>query len=139
MEPAQKFPPSEHVSVLFEYPPQPHIKLALIEAQGLPGGTEAELFDDARKRAAALGADAIVRLEITSVHQPPVLLYDPVYDPLLYRHYPYPYGRYYYAPYPSPFYPRSGYRWVDGGDVKTLKAMAIRFEDRAPPPTPPAN
>lgn len=51
LDPAQNFAPTEHVVVLFDYPPQPYIKVALIEAQGVVGGTEAALIEEARGRA----------------------------------------------------------------------------------------
>ena len=132
LDPARTFPPTEHVGILFEYPPQPHVKVALIEAQGSVGGSESELFEEARKRAGALGADAVVRLEVTAVYQPPVLVYDPAYANMFYpryRYYPY---HPFYPPYGYSAFPYDGYRWIGGGDVKTLKAMAIRFTERAP-------
>jgi hypothetical protein len=132
LDPAQKFAPTEHVGILFEYPPQPFVKIALIEAQGSVGGSESELFDDARKRARALGADAVVQLEITAVYVPPVPVYDPTYANMFYpryRYYPY---RSFYPPYWYSSFPYDGYRWTLGGEVKTLKAMAIRYTDSAP-------
>jgi hypothetical protein len=132
-DPAQKFPTAEHVAILFEFPPQPYVKVALIEAQGSIGGTESELLEDARKRARALGADAIVRLAVTATYYPPVPVYDPTYANLFYpryRYYPFrsSYPPYWYSPFPN-----DGYRWIGGGDVQTLKAIAIRFtDDHAP-------
>jgi hypothetical protein len=133
LDPTQKLPPSPHASILFEYPPQPYVKIALVEVTGRVGGTEAELLEEVRKRAAGLGADAAVRLEVTSVHQPPALVYDPLFaDPFYWRS-RYPYRAYYgyppyaFPPYAFPPYASSQYRWVGGGDVQTLKAVAIRF------------
>ena len=34
LDPAQKFTPTQNVAILLEMPPRPHVKLALIEAQG---------------------------------------------------------------------------------------------------------
>jgi len=79
LDPAHKFAPTEYVMVLLDYPPKPYVKIALIEAQGIVGGSEAALLEEARKRGAALGADAIVRQEVTAFYQPPVLVYDPAY------------------------------------------------------------
>jgi hypothetical protein len=135
-DPAQKFPPAEHVAILFELPPQPYVKIALIEAQGSIGGSESELLEDARKRARALGADAIVRLAVTSTYYPPVPVYDPTYANLFYpryRYYPY---RSFYPPYWYSPYPNDGYRWIGGGNVQTLKAIAIRFTDDQAPAIP---
>lgn len=132
LDPAQRYAPTQNVAVLLELPPQPHSKIALIEAQGTVGGGEAELFEEARRKAQALGADAIVRLEVISVYQPPVRVYDPWYGNPFYSRYRYPYRPFGYHPFGyHPFaygpFPYSEYRWVAGGDVKTLKAVAIRY------------
>ena len=127
LDPAQKFAPTQNVAILTEFPARSHVKVALIEAQGTVGGSEGELLEEARKKAQALGADAIVRVEVNTVYQEPVRVYDPWYgDPFYWQpHYAqrpfyfYPHG---YGPYP--YYP---YRWIGGGNVQTLKAMAIRY------------
>jgi len=137
LDPAQKFAPTEHVVILFEYPPQPYVKVALIEAQGLAGGSESEVLEEARKRARALGADAIVRLEVAAVYHPPVRVYDPAYSNMFYPYYRYPYRSFYYPRYPYSPFPYDGYRWVGGGDVQTLKAVAIRYTDKAVPAAAP--
>lgn len=128
LDPAHKFAPTEYVMLLLDYPPKPYVKIALIEAQGIIGGTEAALLEEARKRGAALGADAIVRREVTAFYQPPVLVYDPAYANMFYPRYRYPYRSFYY-PYAYAPFPYDGYRWVGGGEVQTLKAVAIRFTD----------
>ena len=132
LDPAQKFAPTEQVAILFDYPPQPYVKIALIEAQGNVGGSESALFGETRKRARALGADAIVRLEVTAVYYPPVAVYDPGYANMFYPRYRYfPYYTFYSPPYGYSPYPYDGYRWSVGGDAQTLKAMAIRYIDKA--------
>jgi hypothetical protein len=137
LDPTQKFAPTEQVAILFDYPPQPYVKIALIEAQGNVGGSESALLEDARKRARVLGADAIVRLEVTTVYYPPVPVYDPGYANMFYPRYRYfPYHTFYYPPYGYSPYPYDGYRWIGGGDAQTLKAMAIRYTDRAPAAAP---
>lgn len=133
LDPAQKFAPTRDVVILFDYPPEPYTRLALIESQGVVGGTEAELLDDARKRAATLGANAVVRLEVKSVYYPPMPVYDPTYANLFYSSYRYPYRYYYSAPYPYAMFPYDDYRWVGGGEAQTLKAVAIRYADRTAP------
>ena len=62
LDSARQYAPTQNVVLLLDYPPQPHVKIALIEAQGMAGGSEAELLEAARKKAQALGADAVVRL-----------------------------------------------------------------------------
>ena len=148
LDPAQRYAPTQSVTVLLEIPPQPHSKIALIEAQGMVGGGEAELFEEARRKAQALGADAIVRLEVISVYQPPVRVYDPWYGNPFYSRYGYPYRPFGYRPFGyhpfgyHPFaygpFPYNEYRWVAGGEVKTLKAVAIKYasDDAATLPAP---
>ena len=129
-DPLHKFAPTENVMILLDYPPQPYVKVALIEARGTLGGTEAELFAEARKRARELGADALVRLEVIALYQPPVRVYDPAYDFPSYSRYRYPYGPFYYPPYGFPIFPYDSYRWAGGGTVQTLKAVAIKYTAR---------
>lgn len=127
LDPAHQYAPTQNVAVLLDFPPQPHLKIALLEAQGMVGGSEAELFEEARRKAQALGADAIVRMEVISVYQPPVRVYDPWYGDPFYSRYRYPYRPFGYYPFAFGPFPYSEYRWVAGGDVKTLKAVAIRY------------
>jgi hypothetical protein len=127
LDPAQKFAPTEHAVILLDYPAQPHVKVALIEAQGSVGGSEAALLEEARKQAQALGADAVVRLEVDSVYQPPVRVYDPAYANMFYSRYRYPYRSFYYPPYAYSPFPYDDYRWVGGGNVQSLKAVAIKY------------
>ena len=130
LDPALKYAPTQSVTILFDYPPQPHVKIALIEAEGMAGGSEAELLEQARKKAQALGADAIVRLEVSSIYQPPMPVYDPWFDYPFYPRYRFAYRPFLIYPYaytPFPF-PRDDYRWVAGGNVQTLKAVAIKYE-----------
>jgi hypothetical protein len=135
LDPAQNFAPTEQVAILYDYPPQPYVKVALIEAQGSVGGSESALLEDARMRARAIGADAIVRLEVTAVYYPPVPVYDPPYA-FYPRYRYYPYRTFYSPPYWYSPYPYDGYRWIGGGDVQTLKAMAIHYTDKAPAAAP---
>ncbi len=129
LDPARHYEPTQNVAILLDFPPQPHVKIALIEAQGTVGGSEAELLEDARKKAQALGADAVVRLEVISVYQPPARAYDPWYGNPFYSRYRYPYAyrSLYMNPYAFGPYPYNDYRWVGGGNVQTLKAVAIKY------------
>ena len=129
LDPALKYPPTQNVAILFDYPPQPHVKIALIEVQGIAGGSEAELLEQARKKAQALGADAIVRLEVSSIYQPPARVYDPWFDYPFYPRYRFSYRPFLIYPYaytPFPF-PGDDYRWIAGGNVQTLKAVAVKY------------
>ena len=117
LDPAHQYAPTQNVAILFDFPPQPYVKIALIEAQGTVGGSESELLEDARKKAQALGADAVVRLEVTSVYQPPVRAYDPWYGDAFYWRYRYPYRPSYFYPYSYGPYAYGEYRWIGGGKI----------------------
>lgn len=119
LNPAQKHPPTQSVEVLLQKPTRPHVDIALIESRG---GSEAEMLNDAREKAKALGADAIVKLETERIYHEPVAIYDPWFDPFYwgsYRHRPFP-------PFPHPWGP---HRYVGGGYSYLLKSLAIRYGD----------
>lgn len=121
LNPGARYPPTKNVRILLEKPKQPYHKIAIIDARGSIGGSEAQLLEEARNKAKALGADAIVRLSGNTLYEPPVAVYDPWYDPFYYR-------MTYYQPFwwnPSYY---GEYRLIGGGYYYTLKALAIRFE-----------
>src|SRR5687768_17395748 len=109
LNPAQKYPPTQSVEVLLQKPTRPHTEIALIESRG---GSEAELLNDAREKAKALGADAIVKLETERIYHEPVAVYDPWYDPF--------YWPYYRRPFPPLYSPWGPYRYVGGGFTYVL-------------------
>ena len=129
LDPAQQYAPSQNAVILLDYPSQPYVRIALIESQGTIGGSETELLEDARRKAQALGADAIVRLEVISTYQPPLQVYDPWYGKPFYPRYRYGYAYWppYMGPYPHGPYAYSDYRWVGGGNWQMLKAVAIKY------------
>jgi hypothetical protein len=120
LDPAHRFAPSPRVEILLEKPRRSYTQIALLESHGTVGGSEAELLEDARRKAQQLGADAIVKLESALLYQQPVMVYDPWYDP--------PYYRYPFRPfYGYPMFPGE-YRLVGGGHYHILKALAIKYE-----------
>ena len=121
LNPAQKYAPTVNVEVLLQKPARPHVEIALIESRG---GSEAELLNDAREKARALGADAIVRLEVERIYYAPLPVYDPWFDPF-WGYYRYPFAP--LGPYPYGWGP---YRYVGGGFSYVLKTSAIRYTDR---------
>jgi hypothetical protein len=128
LNPAQQFPPTQNVEVLLQKPSRPHVDIALIESRG---ESEAELLNDAREKARALGADALVKVETEKIYQPPVTVYDPWYDPFYW-------GFYRYRPFPPYPHPWGAYRVIGGGYTYVLKALAIKYTDVAvPQPTAP--
>lgn len=124
LNPAVQYPPTQYVEVLLEKPPRPHTDIALLEARGF---SEAELLNDARAKAGALGADAIVRTETQRIDHPPVAVYDPWYDPFYWG-----YSR--YRPFPMFPEPWGPYRLVGGGTEYVVKALAIKYQESVPPP-----
>ena len=126
-DPTLHYAQTQNIVILLDFPQQSHVNIALIEAKGTAGGSEAELLEDARGKAQALGADAVVRLEVTSVYQPPVPVYYPGYAGPFYWCSGHPCRPFYYAPYTYGPYPLGSYGWTDGGIVQTLKAIAIKY------------
>ena len=117
LDPAQKYPPTASAEVLLQKPARPHVEIALIEASG---GSEAEMLNDARERAKALGADAIVKTESERLYHAPVAIYDPWPDAFWY-------APYRYRHFPPHMYPWGTYRVVGGGYSYLLKVVAIRY------------
>lgn len=118
LDPGLQLPPSQGVEILFEKPQRPYRQIALLESRGMVGDGEVALLQDARDKAQALGADAIVRLEVEKTVHPPVLVYDPFFSPFYSRYELYPY---FYPPY------FADYRVIPGGTVYTLKTLAIKY------------
>jgi hypothetical protein len=114
----QHYAPSQDVEILLEKPKRAYVELALLESNGF---SEPEMLLDAREKAKAIGADAIVKLETQTLYHPPVPIYDPWIDPF--------YAGYYrrwgpFAPYDSAFGP---YRYVGGGYSYVLRSVAIKY------------
>jgi hypothetical protein len=120
----QKYPPKSpgEVEVFLQKPTRPYSEIALIESRG---ESEAAMLNDARAKAAQLGADAIIRTETVSEYHPPMTVYDPWYDPFFWG---YPYRPI------APFYPHpwGSYRVVGGYSTYVLKAVAIKYSATAP-------
>lgn len=118
LAPELKLAPSQSVDILFEKPKRPYREIALLESRGMVGDTEGQLWQDARAKAQALGADALIRLEVDKTIVPPMVVYDPFLSPF----YPsfYPHAHFYPYPFPE-------YRWIPGGVEYTLKSVAIKY------------
>jgi hypothetical protein len=127
LDPAVSLAPTSRVEILLEKPQRPYREIAFLESRGIAGGSEVELLEDAREKARALGADAIVRLELEHTVQPPVVVYEPLFAPFYYG---FPYRRYPMI-YPGYF---GEYRVVGGGTAYTLRTLAIRYEAQAVKP-----
>jgi hypothetical protein len=119
LSPAQKYPPTAHVDVFLQKPDRPYVEIALLESRG---ESEAQMLNDAREKAAQLGADAIIRTQVHAEFHPPVAVHDPWYDPWVWG--------YRYRPW-APFhpYPWGGYRVVGGYTTYLMKAVAIKYQN----------
>lgn len=125
LTPGLQLAPSQSVEILLDKPQRPYREIALLESRGMVGDGEAALWLDAREKAQALGADAIVRLEVEKTVQPPVVVYDPFFSPY--------YSPYYLHPHFFPHY-FADYRVIPGGTAYTLKTVAIKYEMKSGKP-----
>ena len=119
LNPALQYAPTQSVEILLQNPTRPHVEIALLESRGF---SEAELLNDAREKAKSLGADAIVRTNVERVDYPPVVVYDPWFDPFYF-------GYYRYRPYPMFHHPWAAQRVIGGMSEYVLKARAIKYTD----------
>ena len=124
LDPGQKYPPTTSVQILLKPPDRPYVEIAILESQGVPGEPETAVLENARERAAKIGADAILVQDTSSVYQPPIVMYDPwpAYMPWYHdRWYPY-----WYHPSPFAFGPLT--HTLPGGNAYTVRSIAIRFK-----------
>jgi hypothetical protein len=127
LDPAKQYRPTQKVAILLKPPATAYVEIAKLVSTGLPGEPETVLLEDARKRAAEVGADAIIVVETTSVYRPPVIVYEP-WPPYLpwyrdrWRGY-----RYWYHPPPFPYFPEV--TTFPGGNAYTVRAVAIKYLD----------
>lgn len=121
----KKYPPAANVAILLKPPATPYVEIAKLESQGLPGEPETVLLEDARKRAAEIGADAIIVVESISIYKPPIVMYDP-WPPYL------PWYRDRWRSYPFGYYMVPPLHALDtltfpGGHAYTVRSVAIRY------------
>lgn len=126
LNPAQSFPPTQFVEILLQKPERAHVEIALIESRG---GSEADLLNEAREKARALGADAIVRIETERQYHPPVAIYEPWHDPFHWRGHRH---RYYspFGPWSSPW---GAYHMIPPSYSYVLKVTAVKYTGPASP------
>ncbi len=126
LDPTKQYPPTQAVIILLKPPAEPYIEIAKLESRGIVGEPETALLEDAREKAAKLGADAIIVTETSSVYQPPVIFYDP-WPPYLPWYQDRWHGyRYWYFPPPFP-YPLEPMTFP-GGNAYTVRALAIKYK-----------
>ena len=127
LDPARQYAPTENVQILLKPPDKPYEAIARLESVGTVGEREPEVLEDARERARALGADALIVLDVDRTYHPPIITYD--YDPWPYLTF-YP-GRWHgsrYWPYAPPFLYGWEPRMIPGGHAYTVRSLAIRYQ-----------
>jgi hypothetical protein len=125
VKPGAPYPPAAATEILFSAPRRPYSEIAVLESRGELGVSSIDVLEDLRRKAQALGADAVIVTANEGRYQPPVAVYDPwFYDPFFYRQ------RYLYGPY-SPY---GDFRVIEGGYYDVAKGIAIRYQDAAKPP-----
>ena len=125
LDPAKQYPASAAVQILLKAPQRAYIEIAKLESRGLIGEPEPDLLEDARKRAAAIGADAIIVIETSSVDQPPVIVLDP-WPPYL-PWYQDRWRGYRYWNFPPPYAYSLGPMTLPGGKTYTVRSIAIKY------------
>lgn len=126
LDPSRRFEPTQNVIVLLRPPERPFVEIAKLESRGAIGEPETALIEDAREKAKALGAHALVTLETLTHYQPPIAVWEPW--PPGYPWYRDRFSRMHFWPY-GPGFPFGEERVLPGGNVLTLRSVAIRFQD----------
>jgi hypothetical protein len=125
LDPAKQYSSSMSVAILLRPPERPYVEIAKLETKGAIGEPEPTLYEQAREKAAAIGADAIIIADTASVYHPPVVVHDawwPYYGPWYRDRW---YGhRFWHLPPPYPFYP---YTTLPGGNAYTVRSIAIKY------------
>lgn len=101
LDDSQQYPPTQHVAILFSKPDRPYKTIGLIEVKGDNSFTQPRLLEEMRKKAMAIGADAIIPTESTSEHVPQNLLFNPLLG---------------------------GYQSIGGVNFPILRGIAIKYE-----------
>lgn len=83
-------PPAPSAEILSEAPPRPYEALGRVQARGAPGTHRRLVYEELRRKADALGADAVVKLEEHTREALAPAPYDPPQRPLLGNAYPGP-------------------------------------------------
>ena len=127
LDQTKRYAATSTVEVLLKPPTRPYVEIAKLESKGLIGEAEPVVIEDARKRAGEIGAHALILMETSAVYEPPIVMYDP-WPPYLpwyqdrWRSY-----RFWYYP-PPLAYTVEPYT-LPGGNVYTVRAIAIRYRD----------
>jgi hypothetical protein len=116
-------PAPPRAALLAEPPDTSYEEVARIEARGQPGTHRRLVYEKLRRKADALGADAVLKLEERTLHDGTPAPYDPPQRPLLGNAYPGPLQ----VLEPGAFPPKGASLRVRG-PYYVVQGMAIRYK-----------
>ncbi len=101
-ESGESYPPTKNVQILIQEPIQPFKQIALLEARGMLNTPIPDLLESMRKKAAAIGADAVIPIQYESTQQQQGIMYNPWLG---------------------------GYQTIGGGTLPVIRGIAIKYTD----------
>ncbi len=96
------YAPTQNVEILSQLPTRNFKQIAMLEASGPVNTPLPELLESMRRKAAAIGADAVIPTENASKQQQPGFMYNPWLG---------------------------GYQSIGGGTVPVIRGIAIKYTD----------
>lgn len=100
LDSSKKYPPTNSVLIIFDKPDKPYEEIAIIEGNGSIFNNYTQVLKAIQKKAAKIGADAIIPATQQSIYKPPSIVKNFDGTPLT----------------------------IPGGNEITIKAVAIRFK-----------
>ena len=100
LDSAKKYPPTQSVKIIYGKPDKPYEEIAIIEGSGGIFTTYIQVLKSTQKKAAKIGADAIIPITNENTYQPPSVVKNFDGSPLT----------------------------IPGGNKITVKCIAIRFK-----------
>lgn len=100
LESGVSYPATKNVQILTEIPSRPFKKIALLETRGPVGTPITALLKSMKKKAAEIGADAVIPTQDASIHQQQGILYNPWLG---------------------------GYQTIGGGTIPVIRGVAIKY------------
>lgn len=102
LESGVTYRPTQHVQILTQTPTRPFKQIALLETRGEVSTPITELLESMRKKAASLGADAVIPTQDASKQQQQGIMYNPWLG---------------------------GYHTLGGGTLPVIRGVAIKYTD----------
>lgn len=70
MDPSKSYPPTENVQIILEEPTRAHIIIAIVEGDGTQYNNQSQVVRAMQKKAAKIGANAIILMNTESQYVP---------------------------------------------------------------------